>query len=470
VVGLGFASFGIRTLVVFAQTTDTRGQAMAIDGGVLAFAVGAAVLTAVLAGLPPALVTFRLSVADASRADSRSVAGSRTRHRFLRGLVVAQVAVAFALANIAALFSASYLKVLRANRDLATEYVLSGELALHGDKYDTTEKRIRFNDQLVERISAIPGVSAAATTTKLPLEGGSNSNILVNDEVFDPKVTGTTAEVSAITPGYFAAQGLRLLKGRTLEAADAGADNFGVVVNRVLAEKCWPGKDPIGQVIRTNSLKTYFHAHVVGVVESVRQWGPKTDPIPEMYWTLDHAWGQTIYLIVRSPQPAAQLTPLLRRAVAAMDADLPLARVRTLGDVVRESTQGDRALAGIIDFFMATALGLVAVGLYGTLSYQVLQRTKEIGIRMAIGAERGSIHRLVFRQGFAWVVIGLGLGAVGSLCMAAALRSMIWGVDPVNFLALAGSAAVVAAAAALASWVPAWRAARVDPIVALRFD
>lgn len=470
VAGLGLASFGIRALVIVAQTTETRGQAMVIDAGVLAFAVGAAALTAVLAGLPPALVAFRLSVADASRSDSRSVSGSRTRQRLLRGLVVAQVAVAFALANIAALFSASYLKVLRANKDLVTEYVLSGELALHGAKYDTTEKRIRFNEQLVERVSALPGVSAAATTSKLPLEGGSNTNVLVNDEKFDPKVTGTTAEVSSVTPGYFAAQGLRLLKGRTLGPSDAGADNFGVVINRAMAEKCWAGRDPLGQTIRTNSPKPYFHAHVVGVVESVRQWGPKSDPNPEMYWTLDHAWGQTIYLIVRSPQPAALLTPLLRRELAAMDADLPLARVRTLGDVVRESTQGDRALADIVDFFMITALGLVAVGLYGTLSYQVLQRTREIGIRMAIGAERNSILGLVFRQGFVWVVVGLSIGAAVSLCIASALRSMIWGVDPINLLALAGSAIVVAAAAALASWVPAWRAARVDPIVALRFD
>jgi ABC-type antimicrobial peptide transport system permease subunit len=202
----------------------------------------------------------------------------------------------------------------------------------------------------------------------------------------------------------------------------------------------------------------------------VKQWGPKSAPNPEIYWTLDRAWGQTVFLIVSSPHPAAQLAPLLRGELASLDRDLPMSHVRTLGDIVRESSSGDRAVATTVDFLMATALGLVAVGLYGTLSYCVLRRTREIGIRMAVGAERRSIIGLVFRQGFAWVVVGTVAGAAGSVALAAALRALIWGIDPLNAYALMGSAAIVAAAAILACWLPAWRAARVDPIVALRAE
>jgi predicted permease len=468
--GVVLAVAGTRILSALTQTTDTRRSAMAVDGHVLAFAVAATLATALLSGLPAILATSRLSMAEASRGESRSVAGSGRRQRLLRALVIAQAAVAFVLANLAVLFSASYLKVLAANQGLASDFVLSGEVDLHGGRYDQLEDRLRLAAQLAERSASLPGVTAAGITSKLPLEGGTNSTLLVNREVFDPKADLPRAEISSISPGYFAAAGIRLLRGRTLEAGDAGKDGFGVVVNRALAEKCWPGQDPLGKVIRSNSPTPYYHAQVVGVVEDVRQWGPKETAAPEMYWTLDHAWSQTIFLVVRSSQPASRLAPLLRRELAALDRDLPMSRLRTLRRIVEDGAQPDRAVANIVDFFMAAALGLVAVGLYGTLSYWVLQRTREIGIRVAVGAERGRILRLVLRQGLGWVGGGVGLGAAAALALGAGLRAAVWGVDPLNGFYLFGSGALVSAVAAVACWIPAWRASGVDPIVALRSE
>jgi predicted permease len=470
IAGLGLAFCGVRVLQTIAPISDARKAAMALDGGVLAFSLGVAILTAVLAGLPPAFAAMRLSVTDLLRTEGRGTAGSRARHRILRGLIIAQVALAFVLANGAALFSASYVKLLAANEKLATEYVLSAAINLRGERYSQKEARTQFCQQLAERTAALPGVTAAGTTSKLPLEGGSNMNILVNTEVFDPMANRTLAEISSITPGYFAAVGLAVLRGRTLEPGDAGEKEIGVVVNRALADKCWPGEDPLGKIIRPNTANAWFQARVVGVAESVRQWGPETDPRPEMYWTPDRAWGQTMFLVVHSAQPAGRLAGALRRQLAQIDPDLPLADIRTLQEVVNEATQGQRAVTGLVDFFMAAALGLVAVGLYGTLSYHVLQRTREIGVRVAIGASRGNIVRLVFRQGAGWVMAGVGLGSAGSLGLAALLRAMIYGVDPLNPVSLLSGAAAVAVAAMLACWLPARKASRVDPIVALRAE
>ncbi len=468
--GLLIALYGVAILAAIAPVSDARRAAMTLNAGVLVFATGITFLTALLAGLPPALAAMRFSVVDLLRTDSRSATGSRTRHHTLRALIVAQVAIAFVLANGAALFSAGYLNLVAANRSLATEYVLSTLLQLRGDRYAKTETRVQFWNQLAERAAALPGVTAAGLTTKLPLEGGSNMWILVNNEVFDPTAGGRLAEMSAITLGYFNAAGIALLHGRTLEPGDVGEDVIGVVVNRTLAEKCWPGEDPLGKIIRPSGPQAWFHARVVGVVESVRQWGAETPPNPEIYWTPEHAWGQGVFLVVRSAQPAAQLTPALRRAVAALDPDLPLAEVRTLQEVIDDATKGERAIAGLVDFFMATALGLVAVGLFGTLSYHVLQRTREIGIRLALGASRREIVRLVFRQGSGWVLAGVVLGIAGALALTSVLQAMVYGMESANPFALFIATAAVAAAAALACWLPARRAARVDPIIALRSE
>jgi putative ABC transport system permease protein len=468
--GLGVAYAGIRVLQVIAPVSGARKAAMGLDGGVLLFALGLTVLTAVLAGLPPALAAMRIAVTDLLRTEGRGTAGSRARHHILRGLIIAQVAVAFILANGAALFSASYVKLLAANDQLATDHVVSGELALRGGRYAKKEARTQFCEQLAARVAALPGVTAAGTTTKLPLEGGSNTGILVNDETFDPTAKRVLAEVSSITPGYFAAAGIALLRGRTLEPGDAGDKEIGVVVNRALADKCWPGKDPLGRVIRGNNPQPWFTAHVVGVVDNVRQWGPEMDPQPEIYWAPDRAWGETVFLLARSAQPASQLAGALRHTVAALDPDLPLSRIRTLRDVVTQATQGQRVVTGLVDFFMAAALGLVAVGLYGTLSYHVLQRTREIGVRLAVGAGRRNIVFLVFGQGARWVLAGVVLGTAGALGLALLLRSMIYGVNPLNPGTLLIGAAAVAAAAVLACWLPARKASRVDPMVALRAE
>lgn len=469
--GLVFAFGGIAVMRVIAPVTEARQAAIALDGPVLLFALGATVLTALLAGLPPALAAMRTGLAGVMRTDARGAVGSHSRHRMLRTLLIAQVAVAFVLANGAVLFSHGYLKLLRENRLLATDYVLTARVYLRGDRYKEEADRIRFWDQFVERLGALPGVSAAGFTTKLPLQGGSNTSVLVNDEVYDTAQQRMLVERSSVTPGYFEAIGLRLVKGRNLGPEDREGEIRGVIVNRAMVAKAWPDKEPLGELIRNNnSGQPEWTYRVVGVVEDVRQWSARAAVQPEMYLTPEGHWGRAISVVLRSPQPATALAPMLGRELAALDTELALGSIRTLNQVVARSTASDRAMAGLVNFFMAAALGLVAVGLYGTLSYTVQQRTREIGVRMAVGALGRDILRLVFAQGGRWVAIGVLCGIAGTFASVRLFKSLVYEMEGVTALPLLLAAAAVGLAATLACWLPARRAAKLDPLVALRTD
>ena len=471
--GLFLAYGGIAILKVVAPASEARKAAIALDSFALLFALGASLLTALLAGIPPAFAAARTSLSGIIRSDARGAVGSRSRHVMLRTLIIAQIAVAFVLANGAALFSASYFKIIEQNRLLATDYVLSAKLSLRGDTYKENEARVRFWENLAERLGALPGVTAVGLTSKLPLEGGSNTSALVNDEVYDPAQRRTSVERSSVTSGYFATMGIALVRGRNLTPADnmTKDGHLGVVVNRAFVDKAWPNKDPIGQVFRANQPKDpWYTATVVGVAENVRQWSATAKVQPEMYTTPPGHWGNTVHINLRSSQPAAFLVPLLRQTVAGLDRELPLDDIRTLNQVVRDATAGERAVAGLVNFFMATALGLVAVGLYGTLSYHIVQRTREIGVRLALGAFGGDILRLVLGQGLRWVVFGILLGLAGTLALTKVLKGVVYGMEGLTAPPLLLAAGVVALAATLAILLPAWRASRMDPLEALRID
>ena len=471
VLGAGLAAGGVEILRVIAPVSEARRAAMALNAPALAFGLGATALTALLAGLPPALAAMRTSVAGVLRADARGAVGSASRHRMLRGLVIAQVALAFVLANGAVLFSNAYLRILEENQVLATDSVITARVALNGDRYKEDADRVRFWYALVEKVRALPGVTHAAITSKLPLEGGSNTSALVNDETYDPTQKRMSVERSSVTEDYFTTMGLRLLKGRMLQTEDRTGEIRGVVVNQACVDKAWPNKDPIGEIMRANQPgKPWYVVRVVGVVENVKQWDAKAEVQPEMYTAPEGHWGRYVNLVLRSPLPVKQLAPLLRRELAALDGELALRDVRTMRQVVEQATKGDRAVTGLVNFFMATALGLVAVGLYGTLSYSVQQRTREIGVRVAIGALKGDIVKLVFAQGSRWVGIGLVLGFGGSFALASTLKSIVYRMDGLTAMPLILATVAVGLAAITACWLPARRAAKLDPLEALRAD
>ncbi|MEO7600025.1 MAG: ABC transporter permease [Opitutus sp.] len=471
ILGIVLADGGVELLRMISPVSPARKAAISLDGAALGFALGATMLTALLAGVPPALAAMRTSLASVMRSDARGAVGSRSRHRMLRTLIIAQVAMAFVLANGAVLFSSGYLRLLKENQLLSTDAVLDSQISLSGVRYKQDDARARFWYDLVPRVQALPGVTHAAVTSKLPLEGGSNTNGLVNGETYDPTQKRISVERSSVTEDYFSTMGIRLLKGRGLKPEDREGDIRGVVVNQKFVDVAWPKKDPLGEIIRGNNPgKPWYTARVVGVVENVRQWGASADVQPEMYTTPEGHWGRSIHLVLRSSLPAAQFVPLLRRELAAIDGELALKDVRTMKDVVGTATQSERAVAGLVNVFMAIALGLVAVGLYGTLSYHVQQRTREIGVRVAIGAVNSDIVRLVFSQGGRWVTVGLVIGLGGSIALSSALKSLVYHMGGLSAPPLGLAATAVGVAAIVACWLPARRAARLDPLVALRSD
>jgi len=464
------ADLSVGLVAATVPVSDARKAAIAIGSGEFLFIAALSLLTTLIAGIPAALASTRTNVADLIRSGTRTATGSHARHRSLRALVVAQIVIAFLLVYVAVLLSTSYRNMGEVNKALSSEFVLSASLSLQGDRYADSKARARFCDQLVEAARTLPGVVAAGTTSKLPLEGGSNTTILANDEVADPTQKRPLIEISSITPEYFSAAGIKLLRGRTLQSGDTGGQHVGVVINRTLAEKYWPGKDPLGQLIRQNSATPAWTATVVGVVEDVRQWGATSDPQPEIYWGTERAWNKEVFLIVRSQQPADQLSESLQNAVTALDPDLPLARARTLKRLIYDATSGFRPVVWYVNVFMGLALLLVAIGLYGTLSYLTRERTREIGIRLALGATRRDIRTIVVAQGLRWALLGSAIGIAGAFAIASALRSLLFGIGAIDIPAMLAALGLACAVSVFACWIPARRATRVDPMIALRAD
>ncbi len=468
-IGILFAFGGAATfrhLIPAGLIIEARRAAIQVDATVLFFSVGLAILTALLSGLLPAFTAARTPIVEALNSLGRSHVGTRIRHRFLRQLVAFQIAVAVLLANGAILLFASYLNVFKSNQSMDTDQVLSAQISL-GDRYSDPQQ---FWDRLIERVQTLPGVQSAGVTSKLPLEGGNNSSFLIDDQVYDPQAKRDWIETSWVSPGYFKAVGLAVLRGRAPERTDVHENSLRVVINRTMADRFWPKESPIGGRIRPNGPETSYTAEVIGVVEDVRQWGSEYKALPEIYFPNAGRPQTRSFLVVRASADPKSLVPAIRKEVAQLDGDLSLAEVRTMKGVLNASTSNRRMSTTLINIFMALTLLVAATGIYGTLSYDLQRRRNEIGLRIAVGAQPRNIFRFVLRQAGLWLVSGLLAGVVLTVALSFVLRSMVFGVSPLNPVPLSIGLGVVVVMASVAFAVPTWRAIRVDPMEALRCE
>ncbi len=438
-----------------------------VDPAVLAGAVGVTVLAAFAFGLAPTLRAMRADPQDALRASARGALAGADRHRFLQVAVATQVALALTLALGAGLLGRSFARLAAADPGFRAEQVLTAQFALPRSAYLTREAAEAALARVLERVQAAPGVTAAALSSALPFaEGMDSSPFTIAGRAPAPGGAQPHAEINYVTEDYFRALGIPLKRGRVFTRADDAHAAPAVVVDEQLAREYFPGEDPVGRHIRQEG-----DAEIVGVVASVARTELGEQRKALVYYPLRrNAPSLGITVAVRSALPPAAAAGLVRAAVAEVDRQVPVFAVKPMTDRVDESIGGRRLATWALGGFAGAALVLAALGLYGVLSYVVAQRSREIGVRAALGAGAGDLTRMVVGRAARLAAAGAAGGVVLYLATQRGLAALLYGVGVADPAVLLGSVAVLGAAVLLASWVPARRAARVDPAVALRAE
>ena len=465
--GLLAAWGGVRALAAASAGYLPLQKTVSIDSTVLGFTLCAALLTILLFGLAPALAAARTVLAENLNEGGRSGGEGLRRRRFSAALVIGEVALALLLAIGATLMARSLVRLQAVNPGFNPDGVLTASLTLPAESYGTGPKQVNFFRGLIARLETIPGVTAAGMVSHLPFSlSKSGSDVTV--EGAPPRGPGERliAFTRVIDPKYFPAMQVRLLKGRFFDQRDPSGGPV-AIINETLARRCWPNQDPVGK--RFSFGGGTLHT-VVGVIADMRETSLADQPDLEAF--LPHAQmpGRAMSLVVRTGTDPLRLAPAVRTAIRELDKSLPLVKVGALAENVSHSTQGRRFTVALLGAFAVLALVLATVGIYGVISYSVTRRTHEIGVRMALGAERGRIAGMVVGRAAMLGGAGVALGAAGGLALTRLLRSMLYGVSATDPAVFAGASLFLLTVAALAGYIPARRAARVDPGVALRHE
>jgi predicted permease len=393
-------------------------------------------------------------------------------------LVVVQMALALVLLAAAGLMLRSFAKLRSVDPGVKPDGILAVDLQLPSQRYASYEQVSAFYHEITSRLEGLPGVTQASVTTELPLavaEPGCNA-VFVEDQPPAPDVNPPCVPVNTVSPGFFDAMGIRV-RGRAPTWSDIESRSGAVVVSKALAQRFWPGEDPIGKGIRAQGWARPFY-RVVGVTDDVRYNGLDKPPVEMVYFPLIPMEGaplwspeRSVTLVVKSTSAhPEQLSAAVRRTLAELDSDIPLANVRTMNDVVAKSMARTSLTMLLLAVAGGMALVLAAVGLYGVISYIVSRRTREIGIRVALGAQVAEVIRNVTLQSLRLALLGTAVGVVGALLLTRLLRSMLFEVSPTDPVVLVGVSLVLIAVALAASYLPARRAARIDPVIALRAE
>jgi putative ABC transport system permease protein len=464
----------------FAPSDVTRFQEANLDFKVLAFTAAVAIGAGLLVGVWPALrVSRTASLTLSLHEGGRGTSDGAQRQRIRSGLVVAQVALALLLLAGAGLTLKSFHNAQNAQLGFKPENILVADVLLPKARYDTDEKVARFNDQLVERIRALPGVEAAALGSNIPFDNNEfDSSFHLTGTPPYPPGERPEAEVNVVTPDYFRVMGMPLLRGRAFTADDRANQRPSVIIDETLAQKYFHGKDPIGQQIDNNRSdeKKPSPLTIVGMVPRTRNEAPGEDNVEQYHWVqmtfpADQVAtrGNMLLVRVKSGNPLS-LAPAIKRELQALDPDQAFANISTMENNIAKSLGSRRMMMSLLAAFAAIALLLASVGLYGVMALAVTQRTRELGIRFALGASRSDVLRLVLGQGAILVGLGLAAGSLGAFVTGRALRSVLYDVAAFDTAAMAGAMLALSLVAFVACLLPARRASLVDPIEALRME
>jgi putative ABC transport system permease protein len=463
VLGLGLSALGIRGLVALMPPWFPRVDEIGISLRVLGFATLVTIATGVIFGMAPALQTSRLNFSDALKEGGRGAVGPGG-HRLRRILVVAEVALSLVLLVSSALLVQGFLRLQTADYGWDKEHLLVFRLALPQAEYRDGDAVARFYRELLPTLSAIPGVESVGGTSLLPMQGNSNSFFEIPGRDIGSLRERPLTETRTVFPGYFTAMDTPLLKGRPFGGEDLPDAPSVVIVNQALVEHYWPDDDPIGrQMLLWGETRT-----VVGVARNTLDNGPYPRPMTFLSAFQDPRWNMA--LVVRTRGEPSALADRVRAAVLGLDPNLPIYGVTTMKDFMKEQRGGDTIMAKIMAVLAAVALVLAVVGVYGVMAYSISQRTREMGIRMALGAQQGTVRTLVIKQGAALAAIGIGVGIGAALLVTRSLATFLFGVSPFDPLVFGAVALVLLVSSLGATYLPARRATQVNPIEALRAE
>ena len=478
--GIGLAHLGVRAIVPLitgAIPSSVVGR-IGLDPTVLAFTVVASLLAGVLFGLAPALRGSSADLVGELREGGRGTAGP-ARQRLRSGLVVTEVALSLVLLIGAGLMVQSLGKLRNVDKGFDEVNVFTARVAIPALKYDGKEAAWGFFDRLLMKVEALPGVRSASLSNIVPLAGNSWENRVWPEGVPTDRETGDSFLFQMISPRHFETLEIPLLRGRSFTEQDREGGARVVIIDETMAERYWPGEDPIGRRITWETETDGqgagpgepIYRTVVGMAKNVRHYELESASRIQAYVPMaqsGQSWTRTMALMVRTAGDPAAATALIRREVNALDRDVPLSDVQTLQEVVAEAMSGTMALGTLLTIFSLVALVLSAVGLFGLISFSVVQRLREIGIHMALGASASDVVRSISAQGLRLTMAGVGVGLVASLGLTRVMTTALFEVDPVDPLTYGGFALFLLAVAMLAAYLPARRATRVDPAVVLR--
>lgn len=467
IIGVAGAGWGLAAMAGELATRLPRAADVGLDGRVIAFALAVSLVSAVLFGLLPAVRSSRREALAGLRGDGRG-GTARSRHRLNRGLVATETALAVILVAGAGLMANSFWRLYTTDPGFEAEGVLEVSVAPAASRFTSAERQRSYYRQLLEAVEAVPGVAAASGIHLLPLTTN-NWGFPYLAEGFEPRADEPlpSANFRVVLPDYFDVMQMRVVEGRGLSATDDESGEPVGVINRALAERHWPGEDPVGKVIRLFGSMPFT---VVGVVEDIRQHALDQAPRPEMYRPHAQYPLTAMYLMVRgrSAEAVGPLADPVRRAIWSVDAGVPIPEIRPLTDVRAESVGQARLIAGLLGTLGALALLLGAVGVYGVMAYTTGTRVREFGVRLALGASPATIERSAVRWGMAPVATGLAVGAAVTLAAGRLMEGLLFGVEPGDPVTLAVVLVVLTAVAGAATWIPARRVARSDLAEVLR--
>jgi putative ABC transport system permease protein len=465
--GLFVAWAGVRFVHSLPEGSLPRMQDVRLDGGVLLFALAVSAAVALISGLVPALHASRTGLRDTTNAFASTTGGSGVR--LLGGLVVVEVALALVLLVGAGLMTRSFAELMRVSPGFEPRNLLAVQIYLPQAKYKTGVDRTRFYKEAVRRIASLPGVQSAAGVSALPMYPVGIDFALpftIEGKAAPANGEEPRADIRIATPGYFETMKIALRNGRTIDERDLPGMPGAMVINETMARRYFDGENPIGKVVKN----PHGAAQVVGIVADVKHYGLDGEARAELFMP---AWQQPLNgmaLVVRTASDPQPYVDQIRREVLAIDAEQPIYDTSTMVDVVLRSVFLPRISMLLLGAFAASALLLAVVGIYGVVSYSVTQRTRELGLRMALGADAGATLRLVMGRSLLLIGVGTLCGLAASIAGARVIAGLLYAIGPLDPLVFAGVSALLAGAGVVATLIPARRATRVDPIVALRIE